>query len=583
MLRIFRYIIILALLIPSLAYGAVNQVSEEDGDPSMFPWKVKVPNGSMTNNLDGTASLSWLTSFTESDPLSLHLSGDNTTGLAINIGTSGTLGAGAITGTSVTDGFWTMDGAGNLTNGLLNLTSSNLTGLSGLSIFGGVGGYSFGYDPDGSGIISTFATYDGSGWDLTPAQVVITSPGGEYGLQNTGTTWFQSDFDAYNIKTDYYYSGTATSNFGWATANVSVMDLTNIGAITASGTISTPMIGDGSVNAIDTVNGYLIFKGGTATAIDWPSSIAYDANAVARIEWDNTPTGRLNDGSGQYSVDWHNRGLYDIYNNIVMDWSSGVSNGIKFSAWFNDAYDCVFLKGYERELLASDSTTVMVNWATNTALQLMPSGGNVLIGTDTDDGVNKLQVNGSGTFSAVNSTSYNDSTGTHNFAEFDEIDTWNIASNVTYTGTVIFDTVSVWFTGAVQIDGEVSAKNVTTTKTIVIDGDLRGLYAVSATKKIPYQENGSGITITSYTVQCSVADPTTELNANIMYCDAQGTGAFPGANPTLLEAIDTTTGNYSSGAVTDSVATGKELYLLIDADPTDLNTMWTITITYTIA
>ena len=118
-------------------------------------------------------------------------------------------------------------------------------------------------------------------------------------------------------------------------------------------------------------------------------------------------------------------------------------------------------------------------------------------------------------------------------------------------------------------------------QTVVLDGDLRGLYASSATKKIPYKERGAGITITSITVQCSSADPTTELNANIMRCDAQGTGAFPGANPTLVKAIDTTTGNFSWTG-TEAVATGKELYLLLDADPVDLSTMWTITILYTI-
>lgn len=137
-------------------------------------------------------------------------------------------------------------------------------------------------------------------------------------------------------------------------------------------------------------------------------------------------------------------------------------------------------------------------------------------------------------------------------------------------------------TGNYLTTGTVTGKNVTVTKTIIIDGDLKSLYAVSATKKIPYQENGAGITITSIVVQCSVADPTTELNANIMYCDAQGTGAFPGASPTLVAAIDTTTGNFDSGAVTYAIATGHPIYLLMDADPTDLLTMWTITITYTV-
>ena len=66
-----------------------------------------------------------------------------------------------------------------------------------------------------------------------------------------------------------------------------------------------------------------------------------------------------------------------------------------------------------------------------------------------------------------------------------------------------------------------------------------------------------------------------------MYCDAQGTGAFPGASPTLIKAIDTTTGNFSWTG-TESVATGKQMYLLMDADPTDANTMWTITISYVV-
>jgi len=124
------------------------------------------------------------------------------------------------------------------------------------------------------------------------------------------------------------------------------------------------------------------------------------------------------------------------------------------------------------------------------------------------------------------------------------------------------------------------SKNAPSTKTIVLDGSLKNQYATNPVKKLPYLENGAGITITSITVQASVADPTTELNANIMYCDAQGTGAFPGANPTLIRAIDTTTGNFTWSG-TDAIATGKPIYLLMDADPTD-SIDWTITLTYTI-
>ena len=63
MFRLLRYCIAI-LLLTTPAYAAINQVAEEDGDPSQFPWKVKVPNGSMTNNGDGTASLDWVTTAT---------------------------------------------------------------------------------------------------------------------------------------------------------------------------------------------------------------------------------------------------------------------------------------------------------------------------------------------------------------------------------------------------------------------------------------------------------------------------------------------------------------------------------------
>lgn len=53
MLCIFRALIILSLLV-STSFAAVNQVEEVDGSPSMFPWKVKFDNGSLTNNGDGT-------------------------------------------------------------------------------------------------------------------------------------------------------------------------------------------------------------------------------------------------------------------------------------------------------------------------------------------------------------------------------------------------------------------------------------------------------------------------------------------------------------------------------------------------
>lgn len=92
----------------------------------------------------------------------------------------------------------------------------------------------------------------------------------------------------------------------------------------------------------------------------------------------------------------------------------------------------------------------------------------------------------------------------------------------------------------------------------------------------------NGIYITKIYVDCTVADPTTELDANLMYCDAVGAGAFPGANATLIKAVDTTTGNFADAAVNTAVATGKTIYLDMDADPADANVQYHIRIHYRI-
>lgn len=89
-----------------------------------------------------------------------------------------------------------------------------------------------------------------------------------------------------------------------------------------------------------------------------------------------------------------------------------------------------------------------------------------------------------------------------------------------------------------------------------------------------------GIYITKIYVDSTVADPTTELNANLNYCDDVAGGAFPGANPTLIKAIDTTTGNFADAAVNTAIATGHTLYITIDADPTDANVQYHVRIHY---
>jgi hypothetical protein len=122
----------------------------------------------------------------------------------------------------------------------------------------------------------------------------------------------------------------------------------------------------------------------------------------------------------------------------------------------------------------------------------------------------------------------------------------------------------------------------TAAKTIVIDGDFYGRFRASPTKKISPPDLGYGYTITNVKVQCASADPTTEFAGDLKWCDAQGTGAFPSTNPTVIKVLDTTTGNYDSGAITESVATGKELYISMDAN-VDYGVIWTITVTYQLA
>jgi hypothetical protein len=90
----------------------------------------------------------------------------------------------------------------------------------------------------------------------------------------------------------------------------------------------------------------------------------------------------------------------------------------------------------------------------------------------------------------------------------------------------------------------------------------------------------AGIVILAWYVDCNVADPATELNANLMYCDAVAGGAFPGASATLIDTLDTTAGNSSETDMTNSdlgsgtIPTGKSLYIDLDADPTDANTVY---------
>jgi len=89
-----------------------------------------------------------------------------------------------------------------------------------------------------------------------------------------------------------------------------------------------------------------------------------------------------------------------------------------------------------------------------------------------------------------------------------------------------------------------------------------------------------GIYFTKVYVDCNEADPTTELNADLKYCDAVGAGAFPGANAAVIKALDTTTGNMSDTAVNTAVSAGKTVYVTIDADPTSDTTLFHVKIQF---
>ena len=90
----------------------------------------------------------------------------------------------------------------------------------------------------------------------------------------------------------------------------------------------------------------------------------------------------------------------------------------------------------------------------------------------------------------------------------------------------------------------------------------------------------SGITITAWYMDCSVADPTTELDAWLKFADNVGGNAFPGGNIATIDQINTITGN-TSNTVMSSMVLGngkippdKTIYIKLDADPADANTLW---------
>lgn len=56
-------LIVLLLLAQATSFAAVSKVGEEDAAPAGFPWNLKFPNGSLTDNADGSYSVAFTPSF----------------------------------------------------------------------------------------------------------------------------------------------------------------------------------------------------------------------------------------------------------------------------------------------------------------------------------------------------------------------------------------------------------------------------------------------------------------------------------------------------------------------------------------
>lgn len=185
----------------------------------------------------------------------------------------------------------------------------------------------------------TLATFDTDHWDLTNIGDLTATGAGTFSAVNstsyndsTGTYNFAEfdSVDTWNIASNVYYTGAVTFDTSsvWFTGNVRCDNL----------------LDEEGTNTIQLLEGYLVYKGGVAPSIDWVNSIAYDVLSGT-------------------SINWNTRQLFDQYGNTQIDFSSGYANGTAFGGWFNDQSNFVFLKPYERELLASDGSSVMLNWA----------------------------------------------------------------------------------------------------------------------------------------------------------------------------------------------------------------------------
>jgi len=127
---------------------------------------------------------------------------------------------------------------------------------------------------------------------------------------------------------------------------------------------------------------------------------------------------------------------------------------------------------------------------------------------------------------------------------------------------------------------------LTKTRSLILDGDLKSAYSVSHYKKLIELSSlalntPNGILITSIDVQCSVGAPATNLVAKIKGCDLQ-VGAFPSTGQFDIDTINTSSGVYTNNSVNYTVPIDRIVFLEMNADPLDVNTLWTIKINFNI-
>lgn len=140
------------------------------------------------------------------------------------------------------------------------------------------------------------------------------------------------------------------------------------------------------------------------------------------------------------------------------------------------------------------------------------------------------------------------------------------------------------YSGATS-DVDLGTKILKVKQSANINGELKSWYGTSLFKKMINMEVNTaafpaGLTISDIIVKSDEDFPATELSAKIMYCDAQGTGAFPASGQVQIADISTSSGNYSQTGMTTSVATNKIIYLELTGDPVSITTVWDITIIF---